>query len=251
MIDNIISNHKIRMGLLVLALLALGSCELLVDLTTDDSTGRIEYPIDSTFAELSLREDMDLELIESDENVLVIEGPNAILDKITISQIDGKVEVTYKKRGDWKYDKPHLQLKMPKIVPIRSYKFNNVYSPDTLRTPKLNFFSDGTGDFFIKVNNQTVSCSGTHITNFYVSGFTKQLNVGVSYSSSIKGSKLIAETVNVNSFASNNQVVFPVLKLSCTIRQKGNVYYVNQPGELTVNIADDAKGRAIYDRNAH
>ena len=236
--------------LLSLPAVLLASCEMLVDLTTDDSTDQIVYKIKPPFTELSLREDMDLELIESDDSVLIIDGPKVILDNLTIQNVEGKVEINFHKNGNWKYDKPMLQLKIPKIVPIKLYRFNNLFANDTLRTEVLSVFSDGTGDVHLMVNNQKVICNGTHISNFYVSGKTQQLNVSVSYSSSIKGADLKAENVTVKSFASNNQIVNPNKKLSCTIRQKGNIYYVNKPEELLVNISDDAKGRAIFDKNA-
>lgn len=231
--------------------LTLGSCQLLVDMTTDDSVDQIIYEIKSPFTELSLLEDMDLELIESPDSVLIIDGPKAILDNLTISENDGKVEITYKKKGDWKYEKPVLQLKIPQIVPIRLYKFNDLYAKDTLRTENLDLFSDGTGDIHLMVNNQRVYYFGTNISQLFISGKTNQLDVSVTYASCIKGASLKADTVNVNSYGSNDQVVYPLKKMSCTISYKGNVIYVNKPDELNVNIVDNAEGRVIFNASAH
>lgn len=225
------------------------SCELIVDVVSDDSVDTFTYFVDHQLTELLLRADMDLEIIESDDSLLVITGAKAVLDNITIENEDGRLTVNYKKLGSWMYDKPQLQLRMPKIDKISLYAYNDVFATDTLRTDNIYIFSDGTGDVNLKVNCKNFRVFGNNISNFYISGKAESLSVCCSYSSSFKGAHLIAQKVSVNSYAANEQVVYPVKSLSCSIRLTGNIYYVNQPEKLAVNIIEGAKGQAIYDNN--
>ncbi|WP_167616283.1 GIN domain-containing protein [Maribellus sediminis] len=236
---------------LIYLLLSVGwlfsSCELMVDLTTDDSDTQLTYEIDHTVDKLILRSDMDLELVESDDSVLIIQGPKALLDELEIIDTSGVMTLKYDIKGDWKYEKLKVQYFMPDLKNVASYAYNNITCSDTLHYKSLYVFSDGTGDVDLLVNNELVRIFGTNISNFYFNGFTEKLRVVCSWTSSFRGAGLIAKDVVVGSYCTNYQVVHPVEKLTCTMRLDGDVYYVNEPNELNINTEEGAKGKVIFD----
>lgn len=241
---------KIELYILsIFAVAFLSSCELLVDVVTDDSEETLSYTIDSQLSEISLRGSMDMEIIESDDSLIIIDGPKSIVEKITISKHEGNLTLDYEKIGSWMYEKPLVKVYLPQVNKISLYAHNDLFANDTLRAEKINVFSDGTGDVRLIVNNKSVRITGTNISNFYISGKTESLTVSCSWSSSIKGADLVAQKINIGSYASNHQVVHPIKSLTCNIRHTGNIYYVNQPEELIVNVIEDGTGEAIFDSN--
>lgn len=223
------------------------ACELIVDVVTDGSVDTIEYALDNNIEQLSLHSDMDIELIESDENLLIIDGPKALLDELSFKNNNGHLNLKYNKTGSWMYDKPVIQLRMPSICKINLYADNELFANDTLYTENISIYSDRTGYISVMVNCQSVTTLGKHISNFYISGKTNNLSVTTTFASSFYGNKLIADSIICNIEGSNHQIVNPVQLLQCNIRQTGNVYYVNRPGELQVNTNEKGSGQAIYD----
>jgi len=227
----------------------LGSCELIVDVVTDDSTAEMVYEVNHPLNKLILHADMDMEITESNDSIIIISGPAPIIEKIEIANNDGELTIDYTKSGSWMYDKPQFQFRMPKIEEIELYAFNNITCSDTLRASNPYIYSDGTGDIYLNINNQKLDVYGNNISNFYVSGKTENLSIFCKYASSFKGAGLVANSVTVDSYCSNDQIVHPVDSLICKVRLSGNIYYVNSPAELIVNKEEGATGRVIYNEN--
>lgn len=231
------------------ALALLSSCELLVETTTDDAVGRLVYKIDQPIKEIFIREDMDLELVESNDNEFIIDGPQKILDKFSVRNDTGNVTLDFNKMGSWKYDKPKVQLRMPSLVKLNLYAFNNVFAADTLHSDTINIYNDGTGDVHLSVNCHHFLAEGTLLGIFYIDGKTDSLTINNQYSSSFRGANLRAQNVKITTESSNQQVVYPINSMTCNVWQTGNVYYVNKPDELIVNYFNHKSGRVIYDPN--
>lgn len=235
--------------LIVLAVAFLSSCEFMVDITTDDAVGTFVYDIVEPVNEIFVREDMDLELVESADNQLAISGPKAVLDKFSIDNNEGELTIIFDKRGSWKYEKPVVQLRIPSLVKLNLYAHNNVFANDTLRSDTINIYNDGTGDVTLSVNCNHFLADGNLIGIFYIDGKTDSLTIDNKYSSSFRGADLIAQNITVNAKASNDQIVHPVKSMTCNMSQTGNVYYVNEPEELIVNYLHNETGRVMYDPN--
>jgi len=233
----------------VFTALVLGSCELIVDVVTDDSTTEIIYEVNQPLNKIILHADMDMEIAESNDSTITITGPAPILENIKITNNDGALTIDYTKSGSWMYDKPQVQFRMPKIEEIELYAFNNITCTDTLRASNPYIYSDGTGDIYLKINNQKLDIYGENISNFYVSGKTENLSILCMYACSFKGAGLIANNVTVDSYGSNDQIVHPVDSLSCKIRLTGDIYYVSSPAEIIVDTEEGATGRVIYNEN--
>ena len=68
-----------------------------------------------------------------------------------------------------------------------------------------------------------------------------------THGSIFNGANLVTDTVFCRNEGSNHQTVHPLNSLTCEMLLNGNVYYVNQPNELKVDIIDNSSGRAIFD----
>lgn len=233
----------------VIILLSLSSCELIVDLVTNDSVDTLEYTIDHPLTELSLNSDMDIELTESDEKVIIIDGPAAILDNLSIENNEGHLSIEFDKVGSWMYDKPIVQLRIPTLCKINLYYDNRLTSADTLYTDVIKIHSEGTGDVSLKVNCDSLYIFGDNISDFYFSGKTNNLEVETALACSFYGANLLSNNVTSIISGSNNQIVYPIELLECNISQTGNIYYVNKPTKIQQNILENGTGQVIFDAN--
>lgn len=238
---------QVTQVLVLLLVVLFTSCELLVDAITDDAVDTLVYTIDHQLTTISLQEDMDLEIIESDDNNIIIEGAKSILEHFTITNDDGNLSLNFDKFNAWMFDKPQVQLRIPKLCTIRLYGDNLVHSNDTLRSPTIRIFSDGNNDIHLMVNCETLILTGTNVSDFYASGKAQNLKITTYYGSAFYGSNLIAETVSCNIGGSNHQVVYPTKLLKCKIKYSGNIYYVHQPEEIQTTFTEDGIGKIIYD----
>jgi hypothetical protein len=191
--------------------------------------------------------DMDLELIESEDSTLIINGPEHVLDELVIKHESGEITLQYKSSKAWMYDKPQIQLRIPKICTIDLHAYNDVFANDTIRTEEFKITSEGTGDIRLMVNCKNLTINANYICNFYISGKTDRLSVYTTYGSIFSGANLVANDVFCKNGGSNHQTVHPLNSLTCEMLLTGNVYYVNQPEELKVDIIDNSSGRVIFD----
>lgn len=235
--------HIILLSFIVL----LSSCELIVDVITDDSVGTYTYYLESSPKELSLYSDMDIELIESEDSLLLFEGPEAILDNLDIDNKDGHIYIDYNKLGSWMYDKPKVQLVLPTMCKINLYYDNELEAADTIKSSVLYIHSEGNGDIHLQVDCDSLFLFGDNISDFYISGQTNFLKAETALACSLYGANLVSNTVISNISGSNNQFVHPVELLECNIRQTGNVYYVHKPKKILANRIADGTGQVIYD----
>lgn len=222
------------------------SCELYVEVVSNDSTEQIVYDINEPLSILTLIDDMDLELIVSDDNTLIINGAKDVLDNFILEYETGELSIKYKKGKSWMYDKPQAQLRVPKICDINLFADNDVFSNDTIRTEDFEISSEGTGDINLMVNCKNLICNANYTCNFYISGSTNKLKVNTTFGSIFHGENLVADHILCENGGSNHQFVHPVKSLKCDMLLNGNVYYVSEPDELIVNIINDATGKVIY-----
>ena len=225
----------------------LSSCELIVDAVSDDTTTTITHSIDYDLHSLLLKKDMDLELIESDDNEIIVSGAQAILDNLAFYNDSGKVTLHYDKYGSWMYDKPKVQLRIPELCRIELYADNALHAPHTLTTENIDIFSDGTNDITIEVNCKRLSIFGNYLANFHVSGSTERIDVTTTHGSIFYGAKLTADSVICNLNGSNKQIVNPLQFLLCNMNYSGNIYYVQQPEELIIERTEKGSGEVIFD----
>lgn len=224
-------------------------CELLVDVVTDDSVDTITYSIDYPLYSIRLQKDMDLEIIESGDNELIINGPKAVIENFTFTTDSGKLTLSYDKYGSWMYDKPKVQLRVPKVCKIELYADNIISAADTLYTENIDIYSKGTNDIELMVNCKSLNIFSNYLSNFNISGKTESLTVTTAYGSIFHGANLIADSITCNVNGSNMQIVNPIKLLKCNFNYSGNIYYVHQPGEIIINRLDNSTGQVIFDTN--
>lgn len=228
-------------------ILFLQGCQLFEELITDDTPMIEVYKIEGEINQLDLLYDMDLELVQSTDSVLEIYTQKGLFESIQVIFTEGILSVDYKKFSAWRYPKPKLVLKIPVIPYIRSKRFNNITSEDTIRQNNLRIFSDGTGDILLKLHCQNVDVKATHISNFILSGETKELSGSFEYSGILSAARLKAESVYLTQNGSNDLVVSPSFLLICNMLESGNIFYVKQPQELEINYGQNGTGKVIYD----
>ena len=111
---------------------------------------------------------MDLEIIESNDRQIVVSAASALIDNFAFYNDSGNVTLHYDKYGSWMYDKPKVQLRIPKLCRIELYADNALYAKETLHSEHIDIFSDGTNDIELSVNCKTLNIFGNYVCNFYI-----------------------------------------------------------------------------------
>lgn len=227
----------------------LSSCELWVDMVSNDDTKTIEHNIKQPLLKIILCNDMDLELLEGEEKKIEINGAKDLIDKIEFDYVSNTLKISCKSLKTWMYDKPKIKLQMPQICNIQLLANNDVFANDTLRTENINIESEGTGDINLSINTKAIHIKAAYTCNFYLSGQTENLKIETYYGSIFYGENLKAMHIQSTCAGSNHQYIYPIKSLNCNIKHSGNVYYMHQPEDLLINSETGSKGKAIYTPN--
>ena len=206
------------------------------------STGPVqteERPI-SGFHTILLKDNIDLELHSSNVNTLFIEAGENLLSGINTSVVDSVLVIENNNRCNWvrSYDSPlKACLNFTRLDTIEYRSIGNISSTDTVFVDELviNVW-EGAGDISFLVNTEMLFCNIHYGTaDIKMSGVSQ---VSFIYSASfglVDNRALIARQVYLNNKSSNDVYVRAKERLEVTIENIGNVYYVGNPDEITLN----------------
>jgi hypothetical protein len=191
-------------------------------------------------------DEIDIFLINSAEQKVVIKAGENLIPKIKLNVKDQILTITNENTCNWKRasDNPDVYVYSNSITNLAIFDYANVYTTDTLIQHKLNIYSDGTGNFEMKVDMDTLNIESTYISNFQISGNTDYLYLQFTNDSQFYGANLISEYCDIIHNGSNRIEIFPVMSLMVKLTSTGNLYYYNDPDYLDVVVS--GTGKLVY-----
>jgi hypothetical protein len=211
-----------------------------------------------TFTKLLVNKRINVVLIEgSDHKVEVKTGENLINDiEVTVS--GDLLTLTDNTSCNWvrDYGDTVVYITAPNITQINSKTEQKITSEGVLHYPNLHliltdendgYLGIGTGDFYLTVDNESVTVDNNNLGRFFITGSTTTLNVNFWESGGVfHGENLYADTVNFYHRGSNDMFIRPTNFLNGDIYNVGDVNCYSRPPIENVHVTEHYRGSLIY-----
>jgi hypothetical protein len=227
---------------LFLLLLSSG-CEKTPVLDCFVSTGTIikEERQVGQFEAVVLKDNINLVLIQSNSNRLVVEGGKNLMRKIvTEVENDSVLTIRNDNRCNWvrNYDKPiTVFLEFRQLESLEYRSIGDVINEDTLWLDSLHLdVREGAGKIKLTVNTPLVYCNLHYGTADIV--MEGNANLGYFFGDGfgrIDNRDFLVSQVFVTNRSSNDMYLHAELRLGATIENIGNIYYRGNPPDLGLN----------------
>ncbi len=204
-----------------------------------------EIQLDS-FIIIKAFDEVDIYLINSTEQRIVIKAGKNLIPQIHLTVEDRTLTITNDNSCNWvrSPENPGVYIFSNNISGIEIFDFANIYSKETLILENLSIFSDGTGNFDMNIDLDSLFVESKYISNFTFSGNADFLDLIITADSRFLARNLSAIDIIIDHNGSNRVELYPVNKLEGIIQSTGNVYYFHEPETLDVTVR--STGQLIY-----
>ena len=222
---------------------------------TSGSIIQQEIPV-ATFTKILVNRDVELILKDGSEFKVIVETGKNLLNDVEVLVIDDQLQLTDHNTCNYVRDFgiTKIYVTAPNITEIRTSTQYDVSSEGILNYNNLHLISEDfnspdsftVGDFRLDVNTTTLRITTNNISSFYITGQTKNLNVGFfAGAGRFKGENLIAQNVDVFHRGSNDMIVNPQQSLTGELRSSGDLISRNEPP--IVDVEQFYTGQLIFE----
>ncbi|WP_019037531.1 GIN domain-containing protein [Psychroflexus tropicus] len=210
----------------------------------------------SNLEQITIRENIRLEITFSEVDEVKVEGGDKHLDKLEVIQNDSAYE--FKTNGLCKTGFSEapivIRLKSSKLNRVRNSSQFEVISTNVLEFPELSLISEDSnqsealnlGNFTIEVDNERLNVVGNGISDFRISGKTQLFNFGTfSGSGTVLARELEVETITFFHRSFRDAVVNPSQRLEGELRSSGNLISIKKPPQ--VEVEEFYTGKLIFE----
>lgn len=230
-------------GILFLALTFLGcNSEEGLDCFKKQGTQTTKVIFVEGFTKINISEGIELTVKQADEQtVKVVAGKNLIND-IKLEVIEGELKVTDENGCEILRNTSiaHIYVSTPSLEKIYSSSQFSIYSDGVLTFPELTLESGIIEDtsasiFELEIDNDILRINDNVSSVFRIKGKTNQLGVNFwGANGRLEAENLQAAEVYINHRSTNDMIVYPVEKVSGSIRSTGNLVLKNIPPIIDV-----------------
>ena len=210
----------------------------------------------SQFNKILVNRDVELIIKESDTQAVIIETGRNLINDVVAEVVDNRLILADNNNCNFvrDYGITKIYVTSPNITEIRSSTQYDISSDGVLTYPSLviqseSFNATGTftsGNFYLEVNNTSLSFVFNNLSNAFISGVTNSLSITfASGTSRFEGRDLIAQNVRVSNRGSNDMIVNPQQSITGKISGPGDVISVNTPS--TIDVEEIYTGRLIFE----
>jgi len=183
--------------------------------------------------------------------VIVTQGPNYLvqiqaganfIDNVTVSQNGDQLIFKDEVSCNWVRESGQTKILIttPTLEEIYSKTDRNISSNGVLTFPNLvitAFDKDadgesgaGTGDFFLNLDNESITINNNNVSRFYLSGQTNTASLNFYFGDGrIEAEKLVAQRITVFHRGSNDMTVYPIQSITGVLNSTGNLVLKNVP----------------------
>jgi len=224
---------------------------LFVSCENDDAAGCFKKTGDIVTMEFNLEpfhsivvmDEADVYLGNGPDQRVEIKAGSNLIPGIQFEVKDSTLTITNDNRCNWVRTpgNPGIYVRNDRLRKIEIYDYVNFYTQDTLRLPKLQVYSDGTGNFDMILDVDSLQVESIYISNFKLAGRAKFLEVLFKDDSQLDGKELISEFNVVHHGGSNLIELFPMEELTGEVSSTGDLCYYHVPDFLDVTITYSGK----------
>lgn len=212
-----------------------------------------EHMLDD-FERILVNENIELTIIQDSEFQIKIETGEHLISDVNYTIENGLLTLTDHNQCNWvrQYVPTKIIVTTPNLTEMRSnsqysIKFQGIITFPDLKLISENFNTNSiaSGDFELKIQNQSLSIVSNNTSQFHITGSTEFLFVGFyAGTTGFFGANLEATHINVYQRSSHDMIVYPKESLSGELRSTGNLISVQSPDE--VDVQEYYTGKLIF-----
>jgi len=204
-------------------------------------TGEIttrEYSV-GYFHTIEAIDEADIYLLNAETQRIEVKAGKNLLSNIQFEVKDSVLTIRNKNRCNWVRTpgNPGIYIYNNQLRRIDIYDYSNFYTLDSLHLNGLELFSDGTGNFDLKLDVDTLLIESIYISNFKIAGTVDFLKILFTNDSRFEGKELISEYNEIHHTGSNLIELYPIKVLSGELNSTGDLYYYHDPEILDISIS--------------
>jgi len=190
------------------------------------------------FYSIEVWDEVDIYLFNSNTQQVIIKAGKNIIPKINLEVKEGILIISNDNSCNWVREpgNPSILIYSNDIQHISTYDYSNFYAEDTLQLEYLSLYSDGTGNFNLKVDIDSLLIESIYISNFTFSGRTRFSNIIFTDDSRFMGKDLETQYSIIEHRGSNRIEVYPIVELTGILQSTGSIYYYYDPETLDVEV---------------
>ncbi|ADR20722.1 hypothetical protein MATR_16520 [Marivirga tractuosa] len=232
-----ILKSKIRYILLILVLPVLQACDSEEAFDCFKKSGELttikiaDFP---HFAELLIHDDIELEIVETDEEYFELTYGENLIPKIVMEHENDSLSFFNQNFCDWTrdFEKPKLKWFTNKSsINILCLSNGKITSADTIKNDIVIRNESSTNEVDLKINNNKTALLSNSSTYFIISGKTKGLRIAAYFNDGkYDCGDLLANRANVLHRGYNDIIVNVKDSLVGSIENAGRILYKGNPG---------------------
>jgi hypothetical protein len=191
------------------------------------------------FNSIEVLDEVDVYLIHSEDQKVVIKAGINLMPKIILEVKDGLLTISNNNKCNWTRspENPGVYIYSNDISSIAIFDFSNFFSEDTVMLNDLKIYSDGTGNFDMILDVDSLYIESIYISNFKFSGIANYLSLNFTDDSQFYGGNLKSQYCEIYHKGSNRVEIYPVQSLTGALKSTGSLYYYNNPGILDITVS--------------
>lgn len=215
------------------------------------STGDLETIVVEIgdFSTIDVSGDIEVHLSSGGVNKVEITAGGNIIPGIRTEVIDGVLYLDNLNTCNWtrKYINPVVEITSPALTKIAQHGFGKIISNGTLNYDDLTLENtEGSGDFILDVNVQSLRIGSNEVANFYLTGRAEQLVIGFYYADEIFfGEELLVDNCVITHYGSNSMHLNVSGSIKGAIYSYGDVIMHKQMPQ-TIEVTESENGKLLF-----
>ena len=192
-----------------------------------------QNPIEKTvgeFSELKVYDLIEVELIKSDSNKIVITGRNAT--NVLINNKNGTLKIKMKLEEAFDGNKTKVKLYYTNIDVIDANEGSNIHSVDVIKQFEIDLNAQEGGRVNVKVDVKYVNVRAVTGGDIVASGIAKHQDVSIYTGGDYDGKLLKTELTEVSVRAAGEAYVNATKKVIAKVRAGGDIYIYGNPEQI-------------------
>jgi len=196
-----------------------------------------EVQLDS-FNSIEAHDEMDIYLINSNEQKVIVKAGKNLISKINLNVEHEILTLSNDNTCNWirSPENPGIYIFSNDISGIGIFDFANIISEESLKLDNLSIFSDGTGNFEMNVDIDSLFVESIYISNFTFTGNAGFIDLILTGDSRFLAGNLLTGDIIIDHNGSNRVELFPINSLKGVVQSTGSVYFFHEPEILDVTI---------------
>lgn len=190
------------------------------------------------FHSIVVMDEADIYLGNGTHQQVEIKAGKNLIPEIHFEVQDSILTITNDNRCNWTRtpENPGIYIQNNQLKKIEIYDYVNFYTPDTLHLDRLQIYSDGTGNFDMILDVNSLKIESMYISNYKLTGRVKKLEILFLDDSRLDGKSLVSEFNSIQHKGSNLIELYPIKELTGEISSTGDLCYYHVPVLLDVKI---------------